>query len=210
MPTQPAQGVPPYWEAAKAHLKAVDPVLEEIITAYEEPPLRSSGRPFETIIRSIVGQQISAKAAASIWARFLALAGEISPPSVAVLAHEEMRAVGLSGRKAEYIHGLATTGAWIAEHPWTEHSDETVRKQLCALRGVGPWTANMVLMFSLIRPDILPLGDIGIVRAIESLYADKQALTPKELTAIAQPWSPYRTVACWYLWRHLDAEPVQY
>jgi DNA-3-methyladenine glycosylase II len=181
-----------------------------IIIEHGEPPLRSSGRPFETLVHSIVGQQISAKAAAAIWGRFLALAGEITPAHLAALSHEEMRGVGLSGRKAEYIHGLATTGAWVGDHPWAEYSDDAVREQLCALRGVGPWTADMVLMFSLLRPDILPLGDVGIVRAMEYLYGGSQHLDEAQLRVIARAWAPYRTVACWYLWRYLDAEPVEY
>ena len=201
---------PTYWEDAKAHLRARDSVIARIIDAYEEPPLRSKGRVFETLVHSIVGQQISAVAADAVWKRFLALVGEVEPDTVKAKSVGELRAVGLSGRKVEYILGLAEHAAWVGDFNWSELSDDEVRKKLTKLRGVGPWTAEMVLIFSLLRPDILPLGDIGIVRAMEELYADRARLEPTELLEIAAPWAPYRTVAVWYLWRHLDAEPVEY
>ena len=201
---------PAYWEDAKAHLRAQDSVIGRIIDAYEEPPLRSKGRVFETLVHSIVGQQISAVAADAVWKRFLALVGDVEPGAVMARSVSELRAVGLSGRKVEYILGLAENAAWVGGFDWSELADDEVRKKLTKLRGVGPWTAEMVLIFSLLRPDILPLGDIGIVRAMEELYADRARLEPPELLKIAAPWAPYRTVAVWYLWRHLDAEPVEY
>ena len=201
---------PAYWNEAKAHLRGVDPIMGAIIDRHEEPPLRSKGRVFETLVHSIVGQQISAKAAEAVWGRFLALVGEVSPASVARHAPEALRKVGLSGRKVEYILGLATTGAWVVDHPWVDRVDDEVRADLVSLRGVGPWTAEMVLIFTLLRPDILPLGDIGVVRSMEGLYASGARLERSRLEALAAPWRPYRTVATWYLWRHLDAEPVEY
>jgi len=201
---------PAYWEEAKAHLRKVDPVLGGVIDRLENPPLRSKGRIFETLVHSIVGQQISAKAADAVWGRFHELVGEVTPDRVALHAPDSLRKVGLSGRKVEYILGLATTGSWVVDHPWSERSDDAVRKDLISLRGVGPWTAEMVLIFTLLRPDILPLGDIGVVRAMEGLYAEGQRLQPDQLESLAAPWRPYRTAATWYLWRHLDAEPVEY
>ena len=161
---------PDYWDEAKAHLCAVDPVIGAIIARLEEPPLRSKDQIFETLVHSIVGQQISAKAAEAVWGRFLSLVGSVSPKSVLEPTTEALRGVGLSGRKVEYIQGLATAGAWVVDHPWSERTDDEVRADLISLRGVGPWTAEMVLIFTLLRPDILPLGDIGVVRAIEALY----------------------------------------
>ena len=200
----------PYWNEAKSHLRSVDPVMASVINAHEEPPLRSKGRVFETLVHAIVGQQISAKAAAAVWGRFLALVGEVSPETVVQQSTEDLRAVGLSGRKVEYIQGLAEQAGWVENFDWSSLDDDGVRKKLVALRGVGPWTAEMVLIFSLTRPDVFPLGDIGVIRAIEELYADKARLPIEEVAKIGEKWAPYRTVATWYLWRHLDAEPVEY
>ncbi len=210
MISNPTKGVPPYWADAKRHLVAVDPIMASIISEYEEPPLHSNGRPFETLVHSIVGQQISAKAAAAIWTRLINLVGEMTPSRVAKQPYDDLKNIGLSGRKVEYILGLATQAAWVADYDWSTTTDDGVRKKLCALRGVGPWTAEMVLIFSLLRPDILPLGDIGVVRAVERLYADGERLNHDQILSIAAPWAPYRTVASWYLWRCIDAEPVEY
>ena len=202
--------IPDYWSSAKAHLRQADPVLAAVIDAHEEPPLRSKLNVFETLVHSIVGQQISAKAADAVWGRFVALVGEVTPEAIAAHVPDALRGVGLSGRKVEYILGLATESSWVANHPWMECSDEEVSERLLALRGVGPWTVQMVLIFSLLRPDILPLGDIGVVRAVEQLYAGGSRLQKDEVAAIAESWAPYRSVGTWYLWRHLDAEPVEY
>ena len=206
----PVPITPEYWDEAKAHLRSVDPILGAVISRLENPPLRSKGRVFETLVHSIVGQQISAKAAAAVWGRFIDCVGDVVPEQVAAREPEVLRKAGLSGRKVEYILGLATTGAWVVDHPWSERTDDEVRSDLVSLRGVGPWTAEMVLIFTLLRPDILPLGDIGVVRSMEGLYAQGDRLQADRLRALAEPWRPYRTVATWYLWRHLDAEPVEY
>ncbi len=201
---------PDYWEKAKAHLRAVDPTMRAIIDAHEEPPLRSKGRIFETLVHAIVGQQISAKAADAVWKRFLELVGEVTPECVLGHSTESLRSVGLSGRKVEYIQGLAEKASWVDSFEWSALSDDAVRKKLVSLRGIGPWTAEMVLIFSLLRPDVFPLGDIGVIRSIEGLYASGERLPIERIVDIGSVWSPYRTVATWYLWRHLDAEPVEY
>ena len=201
---------PPYWSDAKAHLRAVDPVMAAVIDTYEEPPLRSKRDVFETLVHAVVGQQISAKAADAVWGRLVALVGSVTPANVVAHSPEALKAVGLSGRKVEYILGLATNGQWVTTTDWDSMDDDAVRTRLTSLRGIGPWTAEMVLIFTLLRPDVLPLGDIGVIRAVEQLYAERAALTVEEVAAIAAPWAPYRTVGTWYLWRHLDAEPVQY
>jgi len=202
--------VPPYWTAAKAHLRSVDPVLGAIIDSHEDPPLRSKGRVFETLVHAIVGQQISAKAADAVWGRFLALVGEVTPERVRAQSTEDARAVGLSGRKVEYIFGLAENGSWVDHFDWQPLDDDAVRRKLISLRGIGPWTAEMVLIFSLLRPDVFPLGDIGVLRSIEDLYAGGARLPIEKIEEIGSVWAPYRTVATWYLWRHVDAEPVEY
>ena len=192
------------------HLRTCDSTMKDLIDEFEEPPLRSHGRLFETLARAIVGQQISAKAADAVWGRLLELIKTVEPSCVLEQTPEALRSVGLSGRKVEYIQSLAERADWLSHQPWSTMSDKDVIKQLCTLRGIGPWTAEMMLIFTLLRPDVLPLGDIGVVRCIEKLYAGGQALDEAQLLKIAEPWRPYRTVGVWYLWRYLDAEPVLY
>jgi len=208
----PAAGaVPEYWEVAKAELSAADSVLAEVIARNEEPVLSSKGDLFITLVSSIVSQQISTAAARTIWSRFEGLVGEVNPKSVLSRSHEELRGCGLSGRKAEYILGIAE--AWqsgYADIDWDGLSDEEVMAALIELRGVGVWTAEMVLIFTLLRPDVFPVGDIGVVRAVERLYSEGERMSNDELIAKSRDWKPWRTVATWYLWRSIDPEPVQY
>ena len=208
----PAAGeVPEYWEAAKADLSATDSALAEVITQNEEPALSSKGDLFLNLVSAIVSQQISTAAARTIWGRFENLVGEVNPKSVLSRSHEELRGCGLSGRKAEYILEIAE--AWqsgYADIDWDEASDVEVMEALTGLRGVGAWTAEMVLIFTLLRPDVFPVGDIGVVRAVERLYSGGERMSNDELIAKSQDWKPWRTVATWYLWRSIDPEPVQY
>ena len=208
----PAAGeVPEYWEAAKADLSATDSALAEVITQNEEPALSSKGDLFLNLVSAIVSQQISTAAARTIWGRFEGLVGEVNPKSVLSRSHEELRGCGLSGRKAEYILEIAE--AWqsgYADIDWDEASDVEVMEALTGLRGVGAWTAEMVLIFTLLRPDVFPVGDIGVVRAVERLYSGGERMSNDELIAKSQDWRPWRTVATWYLWRSIDPEPVQY
>ena len=208
----PAAGaVPEYWEAAKAELSAADSVLAEVIARNEEPVLASKGDLFITLVSSIVSQQISTAAARTIWSRFEGLVGEVNPKSVLSRSHEELRGCGLSGRKAEYILGIAE--AWqsgYADIDWDGLSDEEVMAALIELRGVGTWTAEMILIFTLLRPDVFPVGDIGVVRAVERLYSGGERMNNDDLIAKSRDWRPWRTVATWYLWRSIDPGPVQY
>ena len=210
MPVNPPRVVPSYWEDAKRHLRQADATLGQLIHAYEEPPLRSRGDIFQTLLHSIVGQQISVAAAEAIWKRLIALIGSVHPDNVLAQTVEQLRGVGLSARKVEYMRGLSGEGRWVITHDWPQESDESVRKVLCGLRGIGPWTADMVMIFCLLRPDIFPVGDLGLVRSIERRYADGRELTKPELEVIGLRWAPYRTVATWYLWRGLDPEPIEY
>ena len=208
----PAAGeVPEYWDAAKADLSATDSALGEVIAQNEEPALSSKGDLFLNLVSAIVSQQISTAAARTIWGRFEGLVGEVNPKSVLSRSHEELRGCGLSGRKAEYILEIAE--AWqsgYADIDWDEASDVEVMEALTGLRGVGAWTAEMVLIFTLLRPDVFPVGDIGVVRAVERLYSGGERMSNDELIAKSQDWKPWRTVATWYLWRSIDPEPVQY
>jgi len=202
--------VPDYWDAAKAHLRAVDPIMRAVVDAYEDPPLHSKRDVFQTLVHAIVGQQISAKAADAVWRRFVAEVGEVKPACIVDKSVDSLRGVGLSGRKVEYIQGLARDAQWVLTADWDAWSDDEVRRRLVSLRGVGPWTAEMVLIFSLLRADILPLGDIGVIRAVEQLYRNSERMTVQDVARVAECWAPYRTAGTWYLWRHLDAEPVEY
>jgi len=208
----PAAGeVPQYWDAAKADLSATDSALAEVIAENAEPVLSSKGDLFLNLASAIVSQQISTAAARTIWGRFESLVGEVNPKSVLSHSHEELRGCGLSGRKAEYILGIAE--AWqsgYADIDWDEMSDVEVMAALIKLRGVGTWTVEMILIFTLLRPDVFPVSDIGVVRAVERLYSEGERMSNDELIAKSQDWRPWRTVATWYLWRSIDPEPVQY
>ena len=202
---------PEYWSEACAELCVKDPVLAKVIKKYPEPILTSKGDLFSTLIRSIVGQQISVLAADAIWGRFIALVGEVSPEPILKLTPEMLKNCGLTSRKVEYIRGISET--WTREYAgldWEILSDDEVKRKLIALRGVGPWTAEMILMFSLLRPDIFPIDDIGAIRAIENIYNRGEVMTKDELLDQANIWAPWRTVATWFLWRTIDDEPVEY
>ena len=206
-----AAHTPEYWSDACAELCVKDPVLAKVINKYPEPILTSKGDLFSTLIRSIVGQQISVLAADAIWARFSALVGGISPELILKPTPEMLKNCGLTSRKVEYIRGISET--WTKEYAeidWEVLSDDEVKRKLIALRGVGPWTAEMILMFSLLRPDIFPIDDIGAIRAIENIYNGGKVMTKDELLDQANNWAPWRTVATWFLWRTIDDEPVEY
>ena len=206
-----AAHTPEYWSEACAELCVKDPVLAKVIKKYPGPILTSKGDLFSTLIRSIVGQQISVLAADAVWERFSALVGEISPKLILKQTPEALKNSGLSARKVEYIRGISET--WTKEYAeidWEILSDDEVKRKLIALRGVGPWTAEMILMFSLLRPDIFPIDDIGAIRAIENIYNGGEVMSKEDLLDQAENWAPWRTVATWFLWRTIDDEPVEY
>ena len=206
-----AAQTPEYWSEACAELCVKDPVLAKVIKKYPEPILTSKGDLFSTLIRSIVGQQISVLAADAIWGRFIALVGEVSPEPILKPTPEMLKNCGLTSRKVEYIRGISET--WTREYAgldWEILSDDEVKRKLIALRGVGPWTAEMILMFSLLRPDVFPIDDIGAIRAIENIYNRGEVMTKDELLDQSNIWAPWRTVATWFLWRTIDDEPVEY
>ncbi len=203
--------IPNYWEEACLELSVRDPVLKRIIDTYKTPILTSKGDLFFTLIRSIVGQQISVFAADAVWSRLEKLLGEITPKRILNSSDKELKKCGLSLRKVEYMKGISKT--WeknFSKLNWNEMSDNDVKTKLISLRGVGPWTAEMILIFSLLRPDIFPVDDIGAIRAIEKLYNKGEKMSKKDLINKAKDWIPWRTVATWYLWRTIDEEPVGY
>jgi DNA-3-methyladenine glycosylase II len=197
---------PAYWEDAKKHLVRTDPVFRRLVRDYPDVSVRGRGDEFQTLARAIVGQQISTKAAKSIWARFEACSGAVTPGQVAALAPEAMRACGLSNAKVRYVHDLAAhfSSGSIQPRRWRKMDDEAIIEDLVRVKGIGRWSAEMFLMFHLMRPDVLPVDDLGLRRAMERHFNKGKALTPKKMRAIGERWAPFRSVASWYLWRSLE------
>ncbi len=204
--------LPRYWSEAVAHLSDRDPVLARIIAAYPSERLVARDDPFGTLARSIVGQQISVKAASSVWERIERTLGAVTATRIAAADEETLRGCGLSRSKLLYLGDLADKFLSGAIEParWAEADDEAVVAELTRVKGVGRWTAEMFLIFHLLRPDVLPLADIGLQRAVARHYADDVRPDAKEITHIARSWRPWRSVATWYLWRSLDPLPVSY
>ncbi len=203
---------PAYWKFACAELAADDPVMAALIARYPDCVLGTRGDPFQTLARAIVGQQISVKAADSIWARFEALAETVAPERIAAIDLDTLAACGLSRRKVEYLVDLA--GHFIDERiqpaRWKKRDDETVIAELTDVRGIGRWTAEMFLIFNLRRPDVWPVDDIGLQKAVALHYLGGERPTPTILRRHGERHAPWRTVATWYLWRSLDPGVVQY
>ena len=197
---------PDYWDEATAHLSRRDKVLRKLIKASPPADLVSRGDAFQTLARSIVGQQISVKAAQSIWNRFALLAGEMKPGNVVALSDESMRAVGFSGQKVSYVKDLARRfcDGEVKPRRWSRMDDEAIIEELVAVKGIGRWTVEMFLIFHMRRPNVLPVDDLGLRRAMERAYNKGEALTKAEMREIGKPWAPFSSVATWYLWRSLD------
>jgi DNA-3-methyladenine glycosylase II len=203
---------PEYWEQATRDLAERDAVLRGLIERFRGLALASRGDAFTTLARSIVGQQISVKAAQSVWNRLAATIGEVSPASVSRARKPALRRSGLSGQKAAYLKDLAANfldGTLDATH-WHALDDEALILELTQVKGIGRWTAEMFLMFHLIRPDVLPLADLGLQRAMRLHYNRGRALSVARMRRIGAVWAPWRSVATWYLWRSLDPIPVEY
>ncbi len=203
---------PAYWIQATQELAARDAVMQQLIAQFADASLESRGCAFTTLARSIVGQQISVKAAESVWQRVIATIPEITPHSIAEAEQELLRSCGLSARKIIYLQDLSRhfREGGLSEIAWEDMHDEAIIKQLIQVKGIGRWTAEMFLIFHLQRPDVLPLDDIGLQRAISQHYFGKQDVDKNALIEIAKPWQPWRSVATWYLWRSLDPLPVAY
>lgn len=203
---------PAYWADACRHLMKRDRVMKKLIPQHAGVCLQSRGDAFITLARSIVGQQISVKAAQSVWNRFEALPAQMVPAQVLKLKVDDMRAAGLSARKVEYLVDLALHFANQQLHvdAWSEMDDEAIIAELVAIRGIGRWTAEMFLMFHLLRPDVLPLDDVGLIRGISVNYFSGEPVSRSEAREVAQAWAPWRSVATWYMWRSQDPVPVAY
>ena len=203
---------PDYWLRAKRALIRRDAVLANIIRAYPRIALQRRGEPFKTLARSIVGQQISVKAAESVWNKVLIVAPDALPEQILKARRTRLRKCGLSERKAEYIADLARHFAdgTIHARDWPDMEDEAVIAELIQVRGIGRWTAEMFLMFNLLRPDVLPMDDLGLQKAVCLHYFGGERVSRERIRQVAQVWAPWRSVATWYLWRSLDPVPVEY
>ena len=203
---------PDYWDRAKRALARSDPVLRAIIRRPPRVHLVARGDAFRTLARSIVGQQISVKAAQSVWDRMVTAAPELTPQATLAVERRTLRACGLSDRKVEYIADRAQHFVDGALHPhrWPAMPDEEVIAELQRVRGIGRWTAEMFLIFSLLRPDVLPVDDLGLQRAVSVSYRAGRRVSERTIQRIARAWQPWRSVATWYLWRSLDPVPVEY
>ena len=197
---------PPYWDEACADLGSRDAVMARLIAACGSLHLVARGDPFTTLARAIVGQQISVKAAASVWNRFDAACRQVTPQRVARMRIATLRGCGLSQRKAEYVKDLAQRfhSGQVDPTRWPDRDDEAIIEELVAVRGIGRWTAEMFLIFNLLRPDVLPVDDLGLVRGIEKNYRNGESVSRTEARQIGESWRPWRTVATWYLWRSLE------
>jgi DNA-3-methyladenine glycosylase II len=211
---------PPYWDEACKHLSKRDRVMRKLIADHGQARLFSRGNAFTTLARSIVGQQISVKAAQSVWEKLLALVGQDPSVERQPLAVEDilsrtpevLRTAGLSARKVEYLQDLARHFADGKVHvdQWNDMLDEAIIEELIDIRGIGRWTAEMFLIFHLMRANVLPLDDVGLIKGISVNYFSGEPVSRAEARDIAEAWAPYRTVGTWYLWRSLDPVPVEY
>ncbi len=204
--------IPKYWQQASAELAKGDPVMAGLVKRFTGASLNSRGDPFVTLARSIVGQQISGKAADSVWQRLSAALPVMAPAEVLSSANDMLRGCGLSARKVEYLGDLARHFSAGQIHPdrWSSMSDAEIIAELTAVRGIGVWTAEMFLIFNQLRPDVFPLDDIGLQKAVALHYFQGQRPPKASLAGHGERWRPWRSVATWYLWRSLDPVPVEY
>lgn len=194
---------------AIVHLKRADPVMRNIISQVGAYRIEFRDPSFETLVKSIVYQQLSGRVASVIFNRLVAAAGgKLTPESILNLRPVRMRAAGLSGQKTLYIRDLArhTRDRRVIFEELADLSDDEVAERLTRVKGIGVWTVHMFLIFALRRPNVLPTGDLGIRNAIRKAYGMAELPKPMEIETLAEPWRPYRTVASWYLWRSLESD----
>jgi len=200
-------GKPDWWDAAREFLLQ-DELLAPVVEKYSDGSLSGKGDLFATFVNSIVGQQISVIAAEAIWNRLKEKVGDITPENISSYSAEEIAACGLTKSKTSYILGVANNPKEFLNQNFSEMTDEEIHKHFIAFRGIGPWTSEMLMIFSLLRPNVFSIGDIGLVKAVKILNPRLQ--TKEEVLSEAERWSPYKTAASWYLWRMLDPVPVAY
>ncbi len=203
---------PDYWQDACKHLIKKDRVMKRLIPQFGDACLQTRGDAFVTLARSIVGQQISVKAAQTVWDRFALLPRKMAPAHVLKVKVDDMRSAGLSARKVEYLVDLALhfDSCAVQVDAWSAMEDEDIITELVGIRGIGRWTAEMFLIFHLMRPNVLPLDDIGLINGISKSYFSGEAVSRSDAREVAAAWAPYCSVATWYIWRSLDPLPVEY
>ncbi|XP_062102403.1 DNA-3-methyladenine glycosylase 1 [Humulus lupulus] len=199
----------PEIELALDYLRSSDPLLATLIDSHPAPEFKSDSLPFQSLSRSIIYQQLASKAANSIYARFVTLCGGeslVHPDSVSSLSAQKLRQVGVSGRKASYLHDLAEkfSNGCLSDSSILAMDDESLLTMLTMVKGIGAWTVHMFMIFSLHRPDVLPVGDLGVRKGVQRLYGLKELPRPLEMEKLCEKWKPYRTVGAWYMWRLMD------
>ena len=208
----PTPVTPTYWVDACKHLIKKDRVMRKLIPKFGDACPQTRGDAFVTLARSIVGQQIAVASAQKVWDRFALLPPKITPANVLRLKVDDMRAAGLSVRKVEYLVDLALhfdNGALHVDN-WANMPDEEIIEELVAIRGIGRWTAQMFLIFHMLRPNVLPLDDPGLIAGISQSYFSGDVVSRSDAREVAVAWAPYCSVATWYIWRSLDPVPVEY
>lgn len=197
------------WDNAVTDLSKNDSIIAKIIANYPKERMEMKNDTLHTLVRSVVGQQISVRAADAIWNRLdEACNNSITGDNLLQLSIEDMRKTGLSNTKSNYIINIVEAN--LTDLNWEDMNDDEVSNELCKIKGIGPWTADMFLIFRLGRTNILPLGDIGLVNAINLHYNNKEKLSKEELMKFKKKWSPWCSIATWYMWRSLDPVPVEY
>ncbi len=203
---------PDYWKKAQTHLGKACPTMKGIMKRYKGEGLQARGDGFYTLARSITGQQISVKAADAVWARVAKEVKPMTAKNVLKKTDAQLRACGLSESKVKYLRNVAEfyKDRGVTAEYWETHSDAEIIEALVGIKGIGTWTAEMFLIFHLMRPDVFSVKDLGVLKAIDLHYTGGKRLKPKEYVKFAERWAPYKTVATWYLWRSLDPVPVEY
>jgi DNA-3-methyladenine glycosylase II len=203
---------PVYWEEACKYLVKKDRVMRKLIPKFGDACLQTRGDAFVTLARSIVGQQISVASAQKVWDRFALLPRKITPANVLRLKVDDMRAAGLSARKVEYLVDLALhfDNGTLHVSNWDAMPDDEIIAELVAIRGIVRWTAEMFLIFHMLRPNVLPLDDVGLIAGISQSYFSGDTVSRSDAREVAVAWAPYCSVATWYIWRSLDPVPVEY
>lgn len=203
---------PTYWKQATQELAARDEIMCQLIQQAEGATLSSHGDAFTTLARSIIGQQISVKAAESVWQKVITEIPQVTPQAINIINEGSLRRCGLSQRKTSYLQDLSRhfINKTLNETTWNAMNDEALIAQLTQVKGIGRWTAEMFLIFHMLRPNILPLDDIGLQRAISQHYNANQPIDKNTMRSLAHCWAPWCSVATWHLWRSLDPLPVTY
>lgn len=203
---------PEYWTKATKQLTKQCPTMGMLIRTYKGEFLTARGEGFYTLVRAVAGQQISVKAADAIWGRMMKAVNPMTPAKLLRVRETTLKKCGLSQSKVEYVRNVARffVEREIDARYWNDRSDEEIIAELTSIKGIGTWTAEMFLIFHLARPNVFPVKDLGVLKAIDLHYTEGKRLKPKEYIALAERWHPYRSVASWYLWRALDPIPVAY